>query len=311
MGSVAFLLNPARSEAVELVERSSRRLERAGHDVRVLRLPAIGTSDGSSQAAPAPDSPTAGHPRLPLDSLEGASLAVSVGGDGTFLRLVPLAYTADVPVLGINFGRLGYLLELQPDQVDAALDRVLAGEAEFANRTVLDVSCADGLFPLPTDDRSLRQGPDGSEWVALNEVAVEKTVPGHMVHLTTTVDGEPWISYRADGVLVATATGSTGYNLSAGGPVLAPTLRSMVVTPVAPHLSIDRSLVLEPESTVTIQVEATRPAVLVVDGRAVGRLRPGSAVGCRVAARPLRLVSLGHRGFAGLLVEALAPTLDP
>jgi NAD+ kinase len=132
-----------------------------------------------------------------------------------------------------------------------------------------------------------------------------------MVHLTTTVDGEPWISYRADGVLVATATGSTGYNLSAGGPVLAPTMRSMVVTPVAPHLSIDRSLVLEPESTVTIQVEATRPAVLVVDGRAVGRLSPGSAVGCRVAPRPLRLVSLGHRGFAGLLVEALAPTLDP
>ena len=306
MGSVAFLLNPARAEAVELVERSARRLEQAGHTARVLRLPVLGPGDSSSTISEGGNGTT--HPRLPLDALVGADLAVSVGGDGTFLRLVPLAYTADVPVLGVNFGRLGYLLEVQPSQVDEALERALVGDVAVEDRTVLAVHTEAGLMPLPTDDRSLQQGPEGSSWVALNEVAVEKTVPGHMVHLTTTIDGEPCFSYRADGVLVATATGSTGYNLSAGGPVLAPSMRSIVLTPVAPHLSIDRSIVIEPQSSVTIQVEATRPAVLVVDGRAVGRLSPGATVRCAVADRPLRFVSLGRRGFAGLLVEALAPT---
>lgn len=304
MATVTFLLNPARPEAVSLVERSCRHLEAGGHSARVLRLPTMAAMEAAAAGSGTGEVPA----RPPVDVLHDVDLAVSVGGDGTFLRLVPLAYTADVPVLGINFGRLGYLLEVQPSQVDEALEQALAGKVELEDRTLLEIRAGAGLSPLPTDDRSLGQSAEGSTWVALNEMAVEKTVPGHMVHLTTTVDGEPCFSYRADGVLVATATGSTGYNLSAGGPVLAPSMRSMVVTPVAPHLSIDRSLVLEPDSSVTIRVEESRPAVLVVDGRAVGRLSPGAVVECRIAPRPIRFVSLGHRGFASLLVEALAPT---
>ena len=161
--------------------------------------------------------------------LAGADLAVSLGGDGTFLRLVPLAYAAGIPVLGVNFGRLGYLLEVEPGRFQEALGRALAGDVALEERTVLAVTVKGDLAPAPGDDRSLPgdgagDGWDGRWWVALNEMVTEKTVPGHMVHLSTAIDGEPFLTYKADGVLVATPTGSTAYNLSAGGPVVAPRL---------------------------------------------------------------------------------------
>jgi NAD+ kinase len=244
--------------------------------------------------------------------LAGADLAVSLGGDGTFLRLVPLAYAAGIPVLGVNFGRLGYLLEVEPGRFQEALGRALAGDVALEERTVLAVTVKGDLAPAPGDDRSLPgdgagDGWDGRWWVALNEMVTEKTVPGHMVHLSTAIDGERCLTYKADGVLVATPTGSTAYNLSAGGPVVAPQLRAMILTPVAPHLTIDRSLVLQPNQVVTVGVLGGRPAVLVIDGREVGRLSPGTEVSCQVAPEPVRFVSMGERGFAGLLRQTLAP----
>jgi NAD+ kinase len=163
------------------------------------------------------------------------------------------------------------------------------------------------LAPADGDDRSLTDEAGNRWWVVLNEVVAEKAVPGHMVHLSTTIDGEPFLAYKADGVLVATPTGSTAYNLSAGGPVVATRLAAMVLTPVAAHLSFDRSLVLDAEQVVTVEVRGGRPAVLVVDGREVGRLSPGAEVTCRVAPEPLRMVSLRARGFADLLRRTVAP----
>jgi NAD+ kinase len=127
-----------------------------------------------------------------------------------------------------------------------------------------------------------------------------------MVSLSTTLDGEPFLTFKADGVLVATPTGSTAYNLSAGGPVLAPELEAMVLTPVAPHLAIDRSVVLRADSSVTVGVMPGRPAVLVIDGREAGRIAPGAEVICRLAPSPLRVVSPAGRGFAAPLRAALS-----
>jgi NAD+ kinase len=271
-----------------------------GHEARVLRLP---DADRASGRVPGGE--------LDRADLTGADLAVSLGGDGTFLRLVPLAYAAGIPVLGVNFGRLGYLLEVEPDRLTDALARTLAGDVTIEERVALAVTVDGSLEPAPGDDRSLQGGgPQGGRWwVALNEMVTEKTVPGHMVHLTTSIDADRCLTYLADGVLVATPTGSTAYNLSAGGPVMAARMRAMVVTPVAPHLAIDRSLVLSPDQEVTVRVDGGRPAVLVVDGREVGRLSPGAEVRCRVAPDPVRLVTLGERGFAGLLRRTL--TLEP
>ncbi|HEX3946454.1 MAG TPA: NAD(+)/NADH kinase [Acidimicrobiales bacterium] len=296
MATVAVLVNGARAEARRLAAEVGPWLEARGHHGRVLQL---GEADRAAGHVPAGD--------LSDANLAGADLAVSLGGDGTFLRMVPLAYAAKIPVLGVNFGRLGYLLEVAPARFWDALERTLAGEVTLEERTVLAISVNGALASAAGDDRSLPG--DGGErwWIALNEMVAEKTVPGHMVQLSTAIDGEACLSYKADGVLVATPTGSTAYNLSAGGPVISPTMRAMVVTPVAPHLSIDRSLVLQPDQVVTVGVLGGRPAVLVVDGREVGRLSPGAEVVCRVAPDPIRFVTLGERGFAGLLRQTLAP----
>lgn len=304
MATVAILVNPARTEARQLIADAVPWLAAQGHEAQVLQLPG---ADRAAGQVPAGD--------LLGADLSGADLAVSLGGDGTFLRLVPLAYAAGIPVLGVNFGRLGYLLEVAPDRFQEALGRALTGDVAIEERTVLAVTVNGALTSAPGDDRSLPgdgtgRGREGRWWVALNEMVTEKTVPGHMVHLSTAIDGEPCLSYQADGVLVATPTGSTAYNLSAGGPVVSSRLRAMVLTPVAPHLSIDRSLVLQPDQVVTVGVLGGRPAVLVVDGREVGRLSPGAEVACRVAPEPVRFVSLGERGFAGLLRKTLAPGED-
>lgn len=309
MATVAFLVNPARIEARRLIADAVPWLAAQGHQAHLLELP---DADRASGQVPAGD--LSGVDLSGVD-LSGADLAVSLGGDGTFLRLVPLAYAARIPVLGVNFGRLGYLLEVEPDHFQEALGRALVGDVALEERTMLAVTVEGALTPTPGDDRSIAGdartgGSDGRWWVALNEAVVEKMVPGHMVHLSMDIDGAPFMTYQADGVLVATPTGSTAYSLSAGGPVMSPRLQAMIVTPVAPHLSIDRSLVLHPDQVVTVSVLGGRPAVLVVDGREVGRLHTAAEVTCRVAPEPLRVVSLGERGFAGMLRSTLAPAWE-
>lgn len=297
MTTVALLVHPTRPEAAALATQAVRWLEAQGHEARLLSPPPRGSGGGEPGPAAA--------------DLAGADLAVSLGGDGTFLRLVPAAHSAGVPVMGVNFGRLGYLLEVAPERFLASLARAVAGEVTIEERTLIAVTVARGLTATGAGDRSATVQADGSRrWVALNEMVVEKTVPGHMVGLATAIDGEPSFNYQADGVLVATPTGSTAYNLSAGGPIISPKVSAMILTPVAPHLSIDRSLVLHPDQVVTVAVGEARPAVLVIDGREIGELGPGAEVVCQVAQTPLRVASLGERGFAGLLRSTLAPGRD-
>jgi NAD+ kinase len=292
---LALLVGPAHPNAARLATDAAGWLEAEGHEVRLVTL------DEGEQSTPA----------LTEASLNGVDLAVSLGGDGTFLSMVPAAWLADVPVLGVNFGRLGYLMEVEPTELRRALGRVLNGDAVVEERLALSVSVDGQLVLVGPDDRSVpaeRAGGAGVErcWIALNEMVAEKTVPGHTVHLATSIDGEPFLTYSADGVLVATSTGSTAYNLSAGGPALSPRLRAMIVTPVAPHLSLDRSLVLAAEQVVTVRVGPARPAVLVVDGREVGRLSPGTEITCRAAPHGVKIVTFADRGLAGVLRAALA-----
>ncbi len=294
VATVALLVHAARPEARQLALEAADWLGSAGHRTRLLELGRGGRVDEDGETG-----------FLRSVDLEGTDLAVSLGGDGTFLRLVPVAWAADVPILGVNFGKVGYLLSEQPGDLVATLDRALAGTTELDLRAAIEVSTADGHAPSSSDDGSEDGRPTGP-WVALNEVVLEKTVFGHTVRLGTAIDGEPFLSYAADGLLVATATGSTAYNLSAGGPVLAPSLRGMVVTPVAPHLTLDRSVVVGPEHVVTVEILPERPAALVVDGLEAGRLAPGRVVSARVADRPVRLVTTRPPSFGGLLRRTLA-----
>jgi len=303
MATVAILVNPANEAAARLAEDAARWLDKEGHRARMLflELPDLVLEDGLTTP-------------LPEATLAGSDLAVSVGGDGTFLRMIPLAHDARVPILGVNFGHLGYLLRVQPPDVETALARALSGDVILEERAVLSVTSDGGQYPVDEQDPMavLSDQPEGTvrQWLALNEVVVERTYPGHTVRLSTGIDGQPFLNYVADGVLVSTPTGSTAYNLSAGGPVLSPTLRSLVVTPIAPHLGFDRSVVLDVEQSVVVTIEGVRPAVVVIDGRTVARVPPGSSIACRTDPEPVRFVTLAHLGFGTLLRNTLAAERD-
>lgn len=288
MSTVTFLVHPERPDALALALDTGEWLASRGDTARILQFSA-------------PDRVTEDGSEVDVDSvnLQDSTVAVSMGGDGTFLRVVRLAWSEDVPVLGVNFGRVGYLPDLVPDQVRVALTRVFEGEAVIESRCALEVAIAD---------RS--KGGEEFSYLALNEVVLEKIVFGHTVRLATAIDGEDVLTYSADGLLIATPTGSTAYNLSAGGPILSPAMRAMVVTPVAPHLSLDRSLVLTDEQSVSVEIAADRAAALVIDGQEIGRLEPGTIITCRVAARPVLVVRNDPRGFGGMLRVRLLADRD-
>jgi NAD+ kinase len=303
VATVAILTNPANEAATKLADDAAGWLGAEGHRVRTLLLhpPDLVEEDGTRGS-------------LSDVSLAGVDLAVSLGGDGTFLRMIPLAHASGVPILGVNFGHLGYLLQVEPPDLEIALARALSGDVVLEERCALTVTSDGGQIPVDEQNPSivLAEGAEGTvrRWLALNEVVAERTYPGHTVRLTTDIDGQPFLKYVADGVLIATPTGSTAYNLSAGGPVLSPRLRSLVVTPIAPHLAFDRSVVLDDEQEVKVTIEGVRPAVLVIDGRTVARIPPGSSMTCRIAEVPVRFVTLEHQGFGTLLRNTLAAERD-
>jgi NAD+ kinase len=190
----------------------------------------------------------------------------------------------------VNLGDLGYLTAVEPSGCVVALERFLAGAYEVEERMRLAVT-APGL-------------PAGTS--ALNEVVVEKAGSGQTVRLDVRLDDVPFTSYVADGLILATATGSTAYSFSSRGPILDPKLRAVVTTPVAAHMLFDRSMVLDADCVVTATVADDRPAELSIDGREFGTLEPGAELHCTGAERPTRLVTFGGRDFHSVLRSKLA-----
>lgn len=225
------------------------------------------------------------------DGPDTADLVISLGGDGTMLRSVTMLGGAPVPLLGVNLGRLGYLTEVEVDELHDALTRIEAGPDaggwHLEERMMLDVSASDGE-PL-------------GAWRSLNEAVVEKRMSGQTVSLLLRIDGEPFTSYAADGLIVSTPTGSTAYSLSARGPVVSPKHRALLVTPVAPHMLFDRSLVLDPSETVEIEVVGDRDASIAIDGRPVCELRPGAIVRCSPSAATARFIRFRGRHYHQVL----------
>lgn len=273
MVAAGFVLHGERSTAVDVASDIARWLLDRGHEVRLV--PEDAQRIGAPDLAVAEDGFSAG-----LD------VAISFGGDGTMLRTVDLVAADGIPVIGINVGQLGYLTELDPENARMAVKRFLSGAYEIEERMLLSVHL---------------DGNDPPEVVALNEVVIEKTPSGHTVRLGVSVDGEFFTTYAADGLIVATPTGSTAYSFSARGPIVAPTHRCLVLTPVSPHMLFDRSLVLDPHASLRIEVTGHRPATVSADGRNLTTLEPGQAIVCTASPRTARLVTFGDREFLGIL----------
>ncbi len=283
MATVALIVHEHRPEAADLAREAAQWLLERNHIVRL----------------PKPDADHVGLPEhgVAIDQLcDGLDLAVTMGGDGTILRAVSLVSRAGVALMGVNLGRLGYLADLEPEGLTEALERVLAGDplaADYAikERMMLSVAIERAGEPTPA--------PGAGVW-ALNEAVVERPAAGHTVHVAVAVEGRFWTTYAADGLIVATPTGSTAYAFSAGGPIVSPNVRALLMTPVSAHMSFDRSLVVDAADSVRIEV-TDRPAMLVIDGREMGLLGKGDAIVCTEAPGRARFVALSTRDFYGIL----------
>ncbi|MEY4173693.1 MAG: inorganic polyphosphate/ATP-NAD kinase [Actinomycetota bacterium] len=277
MSSVLLVAHHERDDAAMLARRAAKHLGALGHSAWMTPddAEALGLRDLAGDAAPS-----------------RADVAICIGGDGTTLRTVHLLAGAPVPIIGVNVGLLGYLTEVEPPMLVEAIDRWFAGATgggwHLDERMMLDVAVQ-------------RDGGAVGRWSALNEAVLEKLEPGHTIRLKVDIDGTPFTSYAADGLILATPTGSTAYSFSARGPVLSPRLRALLLTPVSPHMLFDRSLTLDASESVAIEVVGHRVATLSVDGQPACRLAEGDLVHVSASADVARFVRFTDRRFHQIL----------
>ncbi len=258
MRRVGFVVHPGREPAQYAADRLSGWLETRGVETRRFAEDAGYGSDTALMFA---------------DDLD---LIVSVGGDGTFLRAAHIAHVVDRPILGVKVGRLGFLTEVEPDHAPVILQRFLDGTAVTEERLA--------VLAEPMGTASFEP-----QW-ALNEMMVEKRARHRIIRLAVYVDEVYVTTFSADGVIVATPTGSTAYSFSAGGPIVTPTIPCILVTPVAAHMVFDRSLVLSADERVTLEVVGEEDGLLSADGHESLELPVGAAVRIGRAPVPARIV---------------------
>jgi len=226
-------------------------------------------------------------------SIDDVELAIVLGGDGTILRAAEVVRGGTVPILGINMGHVGFLAEIERDDMDDAVRRVIDRDYVVEERLALAVRVLDA------DDEVIFE-----TW-ALNEATVEKASRERMLEVVMEVDGRPLSSFGCDGIVVASPTGSTAYNFSAGGPVIWPTVEAIAVVPLSAHALFARPLVVSPDAMVAIEVleRTSGSGILWCDGRRSHELPPGARVMVRRSSRPVRLARLHPAAFTDRLVR--------
>ncbi len=256
---IGFAYNPTNEAAVELSARA----------VGWCQLRAIGHWQAQ-----------AGDLDALLRELPTTDALVVLGGDGTFLRAVRAVAEVDVPILGINLGKIGFLSKAEAGELEDVLAKIVAGEFTIDERMALE-------------GRILRDGHalDALRHVALNDIVVARGSLARVCRLDVAIDDTHLATFIADGLIVSSPTGSTGYSFSAGGPILDPTSRNLILTPIAAYLSAIRSVVVSPSQTVRCTVVDAYEALVSVDGREDIAIQVGDVVEVRAVVRPIRLIS--------------------
>jgi NAD+ kinase len=278
---VLLVLHTGHPENLRTAEQVGHQLAKAGVGVRVL-------SDEATHI----DATLCDH-RMPVgpQAAAGAELIVVLGGDGTLLRAAELARPCGVPLLGVNFGRVGFLAEADRGSLDAVMHAIVDGDYLVDERMTVDVTAR------------LNGATLARTW-ALNEASVEKSRRERLLDVVLEVDRRPVSGFGCDGVLCATPTGSTAYAFSAGGPVVWPDVDALVVVPSNAHALFARPLVVSPDSVVAVEVDPHgHPAVLCCDGRRTFAMPPGARIEVVRGATPIRLVRLHDRPFTDRLVR--------
>ncbi len=279
MARIALIVHEHRDDAAESASALGQWADERGHSVVTL-------DETRAAATLRPIEPDV---RGPNEFAQDTDLVVSLGGDGSMLGAVQMAARHDVAVLGVNFGQMGYLAAVEPNEMVVAVEAFFAGRAtiESRMRVAVTIHRADGSVE------------DGGH--ALNEALVERDQSGRTIRLGLSLDDSFFTTYNADGVIIASPTGATAYSLSAGGPIVAPMHEALIVTPVSPHQLFDRSLVVDANSSIDVELLPDRAASLSVDGREVARLEPGDRVVCTKSDTPAKIVSLHETSFLQVL----------
>lgn len=273
--NIALMPHVHKEEALRAARELARRLEAAGASVRVLRDDSVYLGEG--------------FPGMEMEELlSGLDLVVSLGGDGSMLRAAAVAFAADVPVVGVNLGKKGFLTAIEADGMNEGIMDILAGRYIVQERMMLEC---------------LLRGEESRHY-ALNEVVVGKRELQRMIRLEVDIDGVYYHYFSGDGIIFSTPTGSTAYSLSSGGPIVDPLLECIILTPICSHSLMDRSVVVSPDSVVEIRVEAGRvmPSVSL-DGREEVALPVGGGITVRRAERRLKMVKRSEYSFFSLLRE--------
>lgn len=258
MKRIGFAYNPTQEAAHDLRERGIGWCRAHGVD-----------------AWAAPSEETQQH----TDELAGTDAIVVLGGDGTFLRAARAIADVDVPILGVNLGKVGFLSKAEHDDLERVLELLTAAEYELEPRLTLDVR----VFHM--------DGPaDDEVYIALNEAAVVRGSRVQVMRVSVDVGDSRIATYVCDGVVVASPTGSTGYSFSAGGPIVEPTSRNLVITPIAAYLTPLRSSVVGAQHVVSVQVEAAHDCLVSIDGHNDIALDIGDRVEVRARPRPIRFI---------------------
>jgi NAD+ kinase len=270
VGRIGFAYNPTSEAAVELSARASGWCQ-----VR-------GIGEWQAQA---------GDLDRLREELRTTDVLVVLGGDGTFLRAARAVAEVDVPLLGVNLGKVGFLSKAEAGDLETVLGQIVAGDFTIDERMVIE-------------GRILRGGRIGQDerHIALNDIVIARGALARVCRLDVSIDGSHLATFIADGLVVASPTGSTGYSFSAGGPILDPVSRNLVVTPIAAYLSAIRSVVVSPRQVVRCQVVDAYEALVSVDGREDLPISVGDVVEVHALERPIRLVEpKGAQPFWDLL----------
>lgn len=258
LSSLGFAYNPTKEAALDLRERAEGWCE-----VRGI----------AHWAAPA------GELEVLLELLPGTGALVVLGGDGTFLRAARAVAEVDVPLLGVNLGKVGFLSKVETHGLEAVLGQLVQGDFSLENRMALQATIHPGGRSEP-----------GETFFALNEIAVARGSLARVCRVEVEIGPSHLATFTADGIVVSSPTGSTGYSFSAGGPIVDPTGRNLVVTPIAGYLSAIRSVVVSPRHTVRCRVVDAYDVLMSVDGREDRRLAIGDVVSVCEMGRPIRFI---------------------
>jgi len=267
---IGLVLHPERVRATEVAKEvlagaAARGIRVVGVDAEASSLPGIDDGD-----------------------LAAAELVLSIGGDGTVLEAVKRALPLGLPILGVNLGRVGFLAEIEESQMAETLDRIEARHWVVEERMTLKAEIEDG----PTVH-------------GLNDIVISKRMANRLAPLSVYVDDALFRTYRADGIVVASATGSTAYSFSAGGPAVDPTLRALFMTAVAPHSLFSRTLVYEPERVLSFVAGSERPVGVEVDATDLGELELGQSVRVTAGDVSARFATMGGMRFPHTLQHKL------